>query len=332
MAPQCSKLINKYDRIRFISYGANEWDKEAVGRHLIEESGLALTEADGKLIRPVFASIEPRSWIKFAQNFWTCSVNTYLCPLEIEWHVDTHGQRDWFSARNISLDVKVWMLFLSSRLEPNRNTYEIRPRRARWLYAIMQSCPINNGRIICETMKHYGTKKSIRSFYFGSTITQLFNILGNPPAPDFGFVMPINIWMPTLRALELCVGPNKGAGRRIPVREEFAAYVERNMINTVVAILQLTNVPAIPPFTFQNMDFNFFARHVNFQPSLHEDHPLHGGIVPKNAPHTGIQEYHKFVAEVFDPKYAYIDMTLKKLFGMSKTSIGSRKRSSTNKE
>ncbi|KAF3626495.1 hypothetical protein FXO38_29222 [Capsicum annuum] len=124
MAPQCSKRINKYDRPRFISYDANEWEKEAMGRHLIKEFRLALTEADGEQIQPSLASIKPCRWIKFAQNpgpvvsilvreFYanmdvTTNTSTVrdLHPLGIEWHVDIHGQRDWFTAKNLSLVAK----------------------------------------------------------------------------------------------------------------------------------------------------------------------------------------------------------------------------------
>ncbi|PHT31780.1 hypothetical protein CQW23_28117 [Capsicum baccatum] len=124
MAPQCSKLINKYDRPRFISYDANEWEKEAMGHHLIEECGLALTEADGEQIQHILASIKPCRWIKFAQNpgpvvsilvreFYanmdvTTNTSTVrdLYPLGIEWHVDIHGQTDWFTAKNLSLVAK----------------------------------------------------------------------------------------------------------------------------------------------------------------------------------------------------------------------------------
>ncbi|PHU00463.1 hypothetical protein BC332_30250 [Capsicum chinense] len=132
MAPQCSKLINKYDRPRFISYDANEWEKEAMGRHLIEECGLTLTEADGEQIQPSLASIKPCRWIKFAQNpgpvvsilvreFYanmdvttnTSTVRGHIiffafCVINrlIEWNVDIHGQRDWFTAKNLSLVAK----------------------------------------------------------------------------------------------------------------------------------------------------------------------------------------------------------------------------------
>ncbi|KAM3323887.1 hypothetical protein P3S67_005038 [Capsicum chacoense] len=68
MAPQCSELMNRYDRNRIISYDAKEWEKKAMGRHLIEERRLILTEEDGEQIQPVLASIEPHRWIKFVQN------------------------------------------------------------------------------------------------------------------------------------------------------------------------------------------------------------------------------------------------------------------------
>ncbi|KAM3361309.1 hypothetical protein P3S68_016163 [Capsicum galapagoense] len=328
-----------------------------MGRHLIEEHRLVLTKADGKQIRPVLASIEPRRWIKFAQNpgplvsiiireFYTnrdVTTNTstvrghtiFFAPRVInmlyetpglddthliEWHVDTHGRRDWFLARNLSLVAKDLCILVI-------------------------------------------------------TITQLINILGNLPYSNFGFVTPTNIGIPTLHALGPCVGPNKRAGRRLPVRGEFVAYVERleeqlkniynqqqqlrdklavlrtiqtehlvhiitilqnfgNMINTMVSVLQLANALAIPPFTFQDMDFNFPAGHVNFQPPLYEDHTSHGGTVAENAPHPGIQQNYEFVPRVFDPKYADIDIALEELIGMSKASVGSGNiaRSSTNKE
>ncbi|KAF3668659.1 hypothetical protein FXO38_07995 [Capsicum annuum] len=133
MTPQCSKLINKYDRTRFIFYDANELDKEEMGHHLIEECRLALTEADGKQIRLVLASIEPLRWITGHTIFFAPCVinslyeipeldNTYLyillrdptwneinpdlCPLGIELHFDTHGQRDWLTAKSLSLVTK----------------------------------------------------------------------------------------------------------------------------------------------------------------------------------------------------------------------------------
>lgn len=119
----------------------------------------------------------------------------------------------WFATGNLSLMAKVWMLFLSSRLEQNRNTSEIHPRRARWLYAIMKGYPINIGRVIRETMKHYRMKKSVKSLYFCSTITQLINAFRNPATPHFGFVLPLNIEMPTLRALRPRFGSNNGSGK-----------------------------------------------------------------------------------------------------------------------
>ncbi|PHT64888.1 hypothetical protein T459_29313 [Capsicum annuum] len=120
MTPQCSKLINKYDRTRFIFYDANELDKEEMGHHLIEECRLALTEADGKQIRLVLASIEPLRWITLYEipeldntylyillrdPTWN-EINPDLCPLGIELHFDTHGQRDWLTAKSLSLVTK----------------------------------------------------------------------------------------------------------------------------------------------------------------------------------------------------------------------------------
>lgn len=50
--------MNKHDKDRFISYEANEWEKEAKARYLVEERELILHEADDEQIRHVLASIK----------------------------------------------------------------------------------------------------------------------------------------------------------------------------------------------------------------------------------------------------------------------------------
>ncbi|XP_059291459.1 uncharacterized protein LOC132044937 [Lycium ferocissimum] len=164
MAPQRLRNINRFDRNRFVSLEADEWEKEAMQYPLIEERGLALTEEDDEQIQPVLTEIEPRRWTKFARNpgpavlmlvrefysnmdvttnastvrgrtiffapsvinrmyetpdleeealqallcnpVWDDEIAPGLCPLGIEWHVDQHGQRDWFPTKNLSLVAK----------------------------------------------------------------------------------------------------------------------------------------------------------------------------------------------------------------------------------
>ncbi|OIT00104.1 hypothetical protein A4A49_04169 [Nicotiana attenuata] len=286
-----------------------------------------------------------------------------MFPFGLEWHNDANGKRIWFQQRNLSMVAKVWLLVLSTRLEPNRNTNEIRPMRAAWLYAIMKQKPINVGRIICANMKKCRNKRYVRSLYFGSTITKLIAAYGNPPGADIGSVLPSNIGLSTLRALGPCVGPNGEAPVCItfdppPVLNDFPTYFDRlehkiddvyadqkrirdelalvhaiqaehfsyiayilyyfgTVLNNVEDALKMANVPTVPPFAFQNMNFNFPAGQDNFQPQV--NHFFQGEGVAEIQPQPHVYEQYAAEPELDNPGYPVdgnVDMDFELFRGM----------------
>ncbi|OIT38307.1 hypothetical protein A4A49_07133 [Nicotiana attenuata] len=116
------------------------------------------------------------------------------------------------------------MLFMNDRLVPHRNTSEIGITRAAWLYAIENCFAINVGRIICENIKRCRTKRTVKSFYHGSTITKLINLCETRRHPDLGFLHPSDIGMGVLSLLGPCVGP---AGEHAPIITQGKRYEQQ---------------------------------------------------------------------------------------------------------
>ncbi|PHT94936.1 hypothetical protein T459_02818 [Capsicum annuum] len=186
---------------------------------------------------------------------------TPLCPNGINWHVDIQGNRDWFASINLSLPAKVWMLFLNSRLVPNRHTSEVRASRAAWLCTIEHRYHINVGRIICK----------------------------RPPL-DMGYRHTSDIAIGTVRSLGPCLGPAneqeqvqvqvKAQKRRYPttthlqriedkidnlfiiqqqIREDIA-FIRTTLLSSIVNLMwnikNTQNVPNVfSPYVYQNICF-----------------------------------------------------------------------------
>ena len=78
------------------------------------------------------------------------------------------------------------------------------------MYAIMKRYSINVGRIICETMKRCRIKKMVKSLYFDSTIIQLINIFGNPPAQTlvlfYRQILECRLCVPSAHVLDQIMG------------------------------------------------------------------------------------------------------------------------------
>ena len=65
-----------------------------------------------------------------------------------EWKLNSEGHTVYFKAKHLVYIPKVWHHFITSRLIPTTNVYEVTTKRALLKYAIIQDIPFYVGQFI----------------------------------------------------------------------------------------------------------------------------------------------------------------------------------------
>ena len=68
-----------------------------------------------------------------------------------EWKLNSEGHAIHFKAKHLAYILKVWHHFITSRLIPTTNVYEVTAKRALLYFAILQDIPFDVGQIIKDT-------------------------------------------------------------------------------------------------------------------------------------------------------------------------------------